>query len=67
MRGIYKSEMILHVVKFLVGLPSVHTLGLVGVIVVLTGSGVRLVDSVVRGGFVGHPIIPEEYQIISNF
>lgn len=54
--------MILHVVKSLVRLPSLHTLGFVGVIVGGTGSDVRLVDGVLRGGFVGHPVVPEGYQ-----
>lgn len=54
-----KREMILHVIKSLVGLPSLHTLGFVGVIVGCSGSDVRLVGSVV-----GHPVVPEEYQKI---
>lgn len=58
--------MILHVVKSLVGLPSVHALGFVGVIVGWTGPGVRLVDSVLRGSLVGHPVVPEEYPKITN-
>lgn len=53
-----KREMILHVIKSLVGLPSLHTLGFVGVIVGCSGSDVRLVDSVLRGSVVGHPVIP---------
>lgn len=61
------NEMILHIVKSLGGLPAVHTLGFVGVIVGWTGPDVRLVDGVLRGRFVGHPIIPEEHQKITNF
>lgn len=56
--------MILHVIKSLVGRPSLHTLGFVGVIVGCSGSGVNLVDSVLRGSVVGHPVVPEEYQKI---
>lgn len=66
-RGNDKSEISLHIVKSLIRLPSIHTLGLVGIVVNCPGSGLRLVHGVVRGGFIGHPIIPEEYQIIINY
>lgn len=55
-----ERAVILHVVESLVGLPSLHTRDLVGVVVGRTGPGVGLVDRVLRGSFVGHPIIPEE-------
>lgn len=63
----YGSELILHVVKSLVCLPSIHALGFVGVVVGWTRSGVRLIDGVLRGGFVGHPVVPGEYQRIIHF
>lgn len=52
----------LHIVKFLTRLPSICTLSFVGVIVGWTGADVRLVDSVVRGRFVSHSIVPDEHQ-----
>lgn len=58
---------ILHIVKFLTGLPSLCTLSLVGIIIGWTGADVRLVDSVVRRRFVGHSIVPEENQKIIHF
>lgn len=61
-RGICESELNLHVVKSLVGLPSIHAVGFVGVVVGWTRSGVGLIDGVLRGGFVGHPVVPGEYQ-----
>lgn len=54
-----KTDMVLHVVKSLVCLPSIHTLSFVGVVVDGPGSGVRPVHRVLGGSFVGHPIIPE--------
>lgn len=57
----------LHIIKSLTRLPSISTLSLVGIIVGRTGSDVRLVDSVGRGSFVGHSIIPEQYQKIIHF
>lgn len=54
-----KTDMVLHVVKSLVCLPSVHALSFVGVVVDGPGSGVRPVHRVLGGSFVGHPIIPE--------
>lgn len=54
-----KTDMVLHVVKSLVCLPSIHALSFVGVVVDGPGSGVRPVHRVLGGSFVGHPIIPE--------
>lgn len=51
-------RVVLHIVKSLTRLPSLCTLSLVGIVVRWTGSHLRLVDSVVRGGFVGHSIVP---------
>lgn len=59
---------ILHIVKSLVGLPSFHAMGLVRLIDGWPWSWVRLIDnlSVLRGGFVSHPIIPVDnmYNVI---
>lgn len=61
------SDMILHIIKFLVGHPSVRAVRPVGVIEGRAGFGVGPVDSVVRGGFVGHPVVPAEHQNTSGF
>lgn len=59
---VFTRQAVLHIVKSLVRLPPLHTLGFVGVIKAASGPRVLPVHRVLRGSFVGHSVISEEHQ-----
>lgn len=52
------KDVVLHIVKSLVGLSSLHAVSFVRVVEDWTWSNVRLVRCVLRSSFVGHAVVP---------